>query len=182
MVFETREELSHRTGDAHWCYSWLLCGWTEQSLSNINMKVRKERGVTRPPSDNLQVAKLWIELQYLPQAFISASIRQILMTGEMWGMQRWWLRCQSDAASRHVFVTFFILASSLIVFLLSLLTLFLICYVFKWFWELDKPKQISPALFYARRENISRNVLFFFHKSCSNQARTCYYPLQMLSH
>lgn len=64
----------------------------------------QEREVTFPffahhLSNDLQVAKLWIERQSLPQVFISASIRQILMTGEMQGLQRWWLRCQSDAAA-----------------------------------------------------------------------------------
>lgn len=80
----------------------------------MSMKVkRKEESLflffAHSLSDDLQVAKLWIELQSLPQVFISASIRQILMTGEMRGMQRWWLRCQSDAAGRLVFVTFFYL-------------------------------------------------------------------------
>lgn len=66
---------------------------------------------------DLQVANLWIKPQSLPQVFLSASIRQILMTGEMRGMQ--YVTEVSDAANRLVFVTFFILASSLIVFLLS---------------------------------------------------------------
>lgn len=76
------------------------------------MKVRGKRRhfflkFAHPLSDNLQVAPLWIELQYLPQVLISASIRQILMTGEMRGMQRRWQKCQSDAAGRLVFVPFF---------------------------------------------------------------------------
>lgn len=44
---------------------------------------RKDFFLARPPPDNLQVAMPRIELQYLPQVFVQASITLILMTGEM---------------------------------------------------------------------------------------------------
>lgn len=52
------------------------------------MKVSKKKSpFFHPLSDDLQVAKLWIELQSLSQVFILAAIRNIFMTGEMQGMQ-----------------------------------------------------------------------------------------------
>lgn len=52
----------------------------------------------------LHVAVPWIKL---PQLFASHSITQVLMTGEMWWMWRWWLRCQSDSPGSLVLFLFF---------------------------------------------------------------------------